>query len=54
MLEELEPLLVQFEQGASETGLTELLEKTLTRRPGEVAVSWTTEQPCCCEIARRK
>jgi hypothetical protein len=33
MLEEFEPLIVQFEQGASETALIELLEKTLKRRP---------------------
>jgi hypothetical protein len=33
MLEELEPLIVQFEQSASETGLIELLEKTLKGRP---------------------
>ena len=33
MLEEFEPLIVQFEQGASETGLFELLEKTLKGRP---------------------
>jgi len=29
MLEEFEPLMVQFEQGIFETGLIELLEKTL-------------------------
>jgi hypothetical protein len=33
MLEELEPMIVQFEQGASETALIELLQKTLKGRP---------------------
>jgi hypothetical protein len=33
MLEELEPMIVQFEQGASETALIELLQKTLEGRP---------------------
>jgi hypothetical protein len=33
MLEELEPMIVQFEQGASETALMELLQKTLKGRP---------------------
>jgi hypothetical protein len=33
MLEEFAPLIVQFEQGASATGLIELLEKTLKGRP---------------------
>ena len=32
MLEEFEPLIVQFEQGASETALLELLQKTLRGR----------------------
>ena len=33
MLDEFEPLIVQFEQGTSETALIELLQKTLKRRP---------------------
>jgi hypothetical protein len=33
MLEEIEPLIVQFEQGASETALIELLQRTLKGRP---------------------
>lgn len=33
MIEEFEPLIVQFEQGGSETALIELLEKTLKGRP---------------------
>ncbi|MGC1416298.1 MAG: hypothetical protein WA817_13495 [Candidatus Acidiferrum sp.] len=33
MLEEFEPMIVQFEQGASETALIELLQKTLKGRP---------------------
>ena len=33
MLEEFEPLIVQFEQGASETALMELLQKMLKGRP---------------------
>jgi hypothetical protein len=33
MLEELEPMIVQFEQGASETALIELLQKILKGRP---------------------
>jgi hypothetical protein len=33
MFEEFEPLVVQFEQGASETALFELLQKTLRGRP---------------------
>ncbi len=33
MLEEFEPLIIQFEQGASETALIELLQKTLKGRP---------------------
>lgn len=33
MLEEFEPLIVQFEQGASETDLIELLQKTMKGRP---------------------
>jgi len=33
MLEEFEPLMVQFEQGVFETGLIELLEETLKGRP---------------------
>jgi len=33
MLEEFEPLIVQFEQGASEIALIELLQKTLKGRP---------------------
>jgi hypothetical protein len=33
MLEELEPMIVQFEQGASEAALIELLQKTLKGRP---------------------
>jgi len=32
MLEEFEPLIVQFEQGASETALIELFQKTLKGR----------------------
>jgi hypothetical protein len=33
MLEDFEPLIVQFEQSASETALIELLQKTLKGRP---------------------
>ncbi len=33
MLDEFEPLIVQFEQGTSETALIELLQKTLKGRP---------------------
>jgi hypothetical protein len=33
LLEEFDPLIVQFEQGASETALIELLEKTVKGRP---------------------
>jgi hypothetical protein len=33
MLEQIEPLIVRFERSASETGLIELLEKTLNGRP---------------------
>lgn len=33
MLEEFEPLIVQFEQGASETVLIDSLQKMLKRRP---------------------
>jgi hypothetical protein len=33
MLAEFEPMIVQFEQGASETDLIELLQKTLKERP---------------------
>lgn len=33
MLEEFEPLIVQFEHGASETDLIDLLQRTLKGRP---------------------
>ncbi len=33
MFEEFEPLVVQFEQAASETALIELLQRTLRRSP---------------------
>ena len=42
LLEQFEPLTVQFERGASETGFVELLEKNGEAKAGKAAMSYTT------------